>query len=82
MKIIGYDPYVSADNFSDDKITVVDFDTLVKESDYITLHLPINESTRNLFTTKQFKMMNNMMKKMSKGDPKDGIPPEIFNQLK
>ena len=31
---------------------------------------------------KQFKMMTNMMKKMSKGDPKDGIPPEIFNQLK
>ena len=31
---------------------------------------------------KQFKMMSKMMKKMSKGDPKDGIPPEIFNQLK
>ena len=31
---------------------------------------------------KQFKMMTNMMKKMSKGDPKSGIPPEIFNQLK
>ena len=31
---------------------------------------------------KQFKMMANMMKKMSKGDPKSGIPPEIFNQLK
>ena len=31
---------------------------------------------------KQFKMMTNMMKKMSKGNPKDGIPPEIFNQLK
>jgi len=31
---------------------------------------------------KQFKMMTNMMKKMSKGDPKAGIPPEIFNQLK
>ena len=31
---------------------------------------------------KQFKMMSNMMKKMSKGDSKDGIPPEIFNQLK
>ena len=24
-------------------------------------------------------MMTNMMKKMSKGDPKGGIPPEIFN---
>jgi signal recognition particle subunit SRP54 len=31
---------------------------------------------------KQFKMMTNMMKKMSKGDPKGGISPEIFNQLK
>jgi len=31
---------------------------------------------------KQFKMMTNMMKKMSKGDPKGGMPPEIFNQLK
>jgi len=31
---------------------------------------------------KQFKMMTNMMKKMSKNDPKAGIPPEIFNQLK
>ena len=31
---------------------------------------------------KQFKMMTNMMKKMSKGGFKDGIPPEIFNQLK
>ncbi len=27
---------------------------------------------------KQFKMMTNMMKKMSKGDSKSGIPPEIF----
>jgi len=31
---------------------------------------------------KQFKMMTNMMKKMSKGDHKGGISPEIFNQLK
>jgi len=31
---------------------------------------------------KQFKMMTNMMKKMSKGNPKGGMPPEIFNQLK
>ena len=31
---------------------------------------------------KQFKMMTNMMKKMSKGDTKNGMNPEIFNQLK
>ena len=35
---------------------------------------------------KQFKMMSDMMKKMSKGNMKDladkGLPPELFNQLK
>ena len=31
---------------------------------------------------KQFKMMNNMMKKMSKGDSSGGIPTDILNQLK
>ena len=31
---------------------------------------------------KQFKMMTNMMKKMSKNGNKGGLPPEIFNQLK
>jgi len=31
---------------------------------------------------KQFKMMTNMMKKMSKGDPKEGMSPEFLNQLK
>jgi len=31
---------------------------------------------------KQFKMMTNMMKKMSKGDSNKGMPPEFLNQLK
>ena len=31
---------------------------------------------------KQFKMMNNMMKKMSKGDSTGGVPTDILNQLK
>ena len=35
---------------------------------------------------KQFRLMSDMMKKMSKGDLKGmsdkGIPPELFNQLK
>jgi len=31
---------------------------------------------------KQFKMMTNMMKKMSRGGSKEGIPSDIFNQIK
>ena len=35
----------------------VDFDTLVKESDIITVHTPLSESTRNLFGKEEFKQM-------------------------
>ena len=31
---------------------------------------------------KQFKMMSKMMKKMSKSGGKEGLPPELFNQIK
>ena len=57
MKILGYDPYVSKDQFDENEVTVVDLDTLTKESDYITLHLPINDSTRNLFDYNRLLMM-------------------------
>ena len=57
MKILGYDPYVSKDQFDENEVTIVDLDTLTKESDYITLHLPINDSTRNLFDYNRLSMM-------------------------
>ncbi len=38
---------------------MVDMDTLIKESDYISLHCPLNNSTKHLFTKKEFEMMKN-----------------------
>ncbi len=35
----------------------VSFETLLKESDYISLHLPLTDATRNLITEKEFNMM-------------------------
>jgi len=49
MNILGYDPYVNQNQFDKDEIKVVELDYLVENSDFITLHLPINDSTRNLF---------------------------------
>ena len=43
--------------FPDGSLAVVDLDTLTKESDYVTLHLPINDSTRNLFNYNRLKEM-------------------------
>ena len=49
MKILGYDPYVNKQLFDLDTIEVVDFEELVRTSDYITVHVPLVDSTRGLF---------------------------------
>ncbi len=49
MKILGYDPFISQEMFNPDEVKVVDLDTLSAESDFITLHVPMLDSTRNLF---------------------------------
>ena len=49
MKILGYDPYISQDMFNPDELKVVDLNIVTTESDFITLHVPLLDSTRNLF---------------------------------
>jgi len=49
MKIIGFDPYVNKNLFDPDQIKIVDFSQILIESDYISVHVPLIESTRNLF---------------------------------
>ena len=49
MKILGYDPYVNQDLFNVDKVKIVSLDELTQSSDIITVHVPLNESTKDLF---------------------------------
>ena len=49
MNMMGFDPYVSQDMFREDEIKIVDLDTLNQEADYITLHVPLNDQTKDLF---------------------------------
>jgi len=57
MKIIGYDPFVNQDVFDAEKVTIIDLDTLCADSDYITLHLPLLDSTKNLFDAERLSIM-------------------------
>ena len=57
MKIIGYDPYVNQELFNQDRVKIVDIEELTKNSDIITLHVPLNDSTKNLFDLNRIKMM-------------------------
>ena len=60
MKILGFDPFVNQDQFNEKEVTAVDLDYLIEHSDFITLHLPINDSTRNLFDYDRIKKMKKL----------------------
>ncbi len=48
MKVIGYDPYISEETALKKGIKLVSFDELLAESDFITIHTPLTNSTKNL----------------------------------
>ena len=48
MKILGYDPVVSAEVATRLGVTFAPIDTILEQSDFITLHLPLTDSTRHL----------------------------------
>ena len=56
MEVIGYDPYASADAVKDIKL-YDDLNTLVAESDYISIHVPQNDATKGMFNKDLFGIM-------------------------
>ncbi|MDD3726134.1 MAG: phosphoglycerate dehydrogenase, partial [Candidatus Ratteibacteria bacterium] len=57
MKIIGYDPYVDKTSMEETGITIMGLPGLLKNSDFITLHIPLNDSTYHLIGEKEFEIM-------------------------
>ncbi|CAG4942310.1 unnamed protein product [Colias eurytheme] len=47
MKVIGFDPFVSAEQCKQFDVTKMELDEIWPLADYITLHTPLIESTRN-----------------------------------
>ncbi len=48
MTTIGYDPYITEERGQQVGVELVDFDTLLAKSDYITIHTPLTDETRNM----------------------------------
>ncbi len=57
MKTIGYDPYIPLERGKQLGVELVDLDTLLARSDYITLHTPLTDETRNMITKKEIAKM-------------------------
>jgi D-3-phosphoglycerate dehydrogenase len=48
MKVIAYDPFLSAERAIDLGVEKVGFDELLARADFISLHTPLTEATRNM----------------------------------
>jgi D-3-phosphoglycerate dehydrogenase len=57
MKVIGFDPFLTEDRAKDLGVEKVDLDDLLKRADFITLHTPLTEKTRNIIDAAAFAKM-------------------------
>ena len=60
MRVIGHDPYLSVDNawhLSKEVKKAESLDSLLSQSDYLTIHVPLLDSTNRMFNAKLFAKM-------------------------
>jgi (S)-sulfolactate dehydrogenase len=57
MTIVAYDPFLSGDDQAWKDTQKVELDELLVQADVISLHIPLNEGTKNLIDATQFERM-------------------------
>jgi len=57
MRHIACDPYVTQESVRPLGVTLVDMDTLFRESDFLCVNCPLSEETRHLVGAQQFSLM-------------------------
>jgi D-3-phosphoglycerate dehydrogenase len=68
MKVIGYDPFISVDaawGLSQYVKKAKGFEHLFSHSDYVSLHIPLSDDTKNLIDKSKFKMMKDGVRIMN-----------------
>jgi len=57
MKVLAYDPFLSAQVAEDIGVQIAELKKVLKESDYITVHTPLTDETRHMISDKEFGIM-------------------------
>ncbi|MDQ2688160.1 MAG: phosphoglycerate dehydrogenase [Armatimonadota bacterium] len=57
MNVVGYDPYLKPEQAEAMGIKLADLDTLYKESDYITVHVPKTKETAGMINAEKIALM-------------------------
>jgi D-3-phosphoglycerate dehydrogenase / 2-oxoglutarate reductase len=68
MNVIGYDPFISIEaawGLSSSVHKATSLDQMLSQSDYITLHLPLNDKTRSLIGGEKFDIMKDGIRIMN-----------------
>ncbi|MEI7435357.1 MAG: 3-phosphoglycerate dehydrogenase family protein [bacterium] len=58
-RLLGYDPMISRERAADFDVTLTDLETIFRESDIVTLHVPENDETRNMVNAARLSLMKN-----------------------
>jgi len=57
MNVLAYDPFLDREYAKNQEIRECSLEELIADSDFISLHLPLNEHTRNIIDRKALNMM-------------------------
>ena len=57
LKVIAFDPFIDKSIAANLQVELVDFETLLKKSDYLSIHVPMMPETKNLFSAEAFRQM-------------------------
>jgi D-3-phosphoglycerate dehydrogenase len=68
MRVIGFDPYISIDSawsLSKDVEKAISLDNLLSEADYLSLHIPLVDTTKEFINKSKFDIMKNGVRIMN-----------------
>jgi len=57
MRALGYDPFVSTEYARNLRVELVPLEQIIREADFITLHVPLTSQSKNLIGAKELSMM-------------------------
>lgn len=57
LKVLGYDPFISESVFKSHGVEKTSFEQLLKESDFVSAHVPHTAETYHMFSYERFKQM-------------------------
>ncbi len=57
MKVLAYDPYITEARAQQFNARLVDLETLFRESDIVSIHIPLNDETRHMIGEKLLRLM-------------------------